>query len=211
MTPRVLPLLPGTQSLPELLNDIRLLDLLELSGTTVQTSQLLNLSQPTVSRRYRALEQDFGLLREPRSLKRCRYGSSTAMRLLRLGSRAHRLAAGGARVSIDPLHQHLLAGCDWLLPTPVRFRSVDAWAELMRQGVLDAPLISGLERNGARDADTSRLRLMELGSMPLELAVAHQAGAGKNRQTPPINAVLVPHRGLLSRGLRLRTIQLRHP
>jgi len=44
MTPRVLPLLPGTQSLPELLNDIRLLDLLELSGTTVQTSQLLNLS-----------------------------------------------------------------------------------------------------------------------------------------------------------------------
>ena len=32
--------------LPELLHDIRLLDLLELCGTTVQTSRLLQLSQP---------------------------------------------------------------------------------------------------------------------------------------------------------------------
>jgi len=117
-------------------------------------------------------------------------------------------------VGSDPLHQHLLSGCDWLLPTPVRFRSVDAWAELVRQGVLDAALISGLELNGARDADTSGLRLLELGSLPLELAVASRAGADKNRQPPTINAVLVPHRGLapglhhalLSRGLRLRTI-----
>ena len=84
----------------------------------------------------------------------------------------------------------------------------------MRQGVLDAALISGLELKGARDADTSGLRLLELGSLPLQLAVAAAASAGKNRQTPPINAVLVPHRGLapglhralLSRGLRLRTI-----
>jgi len=42
--------------LPELLHDIRLLDLLELCGTTVQTSRLLlQLSQPTISRRYRIL------------------------------------------------------------------------------------------------------------------------------------------------------------
>ncbi|MCS5693950.1 hypothetical protein NZK33_18485 [Cyanobium sp. FGCU-6] len=34
--------------LPELLHDIRLLDLLELCGTTVQTSRLLQLSQPAV-------------------------------------------------------------------------------------------------------------------------------------------------------------------
>ncbi len=32
--------------LPALLHDIRLLDLLELCGTTVQTSRLLLLSQP---------------------------------------------------------------------------------------------------------------------------------------------------------------------
>ena len=199
---------------PELLNDIRLLDLLELSGTTIQASRLLSLSQPTVSRRYRALAQDFGLLREPRSLKRCRYGSSTAMRLLRLGSRAHRLAAGVARVGSDPLHLHLLSHCDWLLPTPVRYRRVDEWAELVRQGVLDAALISGIELQSARDTDTSGLRLLELGSLCLALGVKAAVTKGKTLRNPPVQAVLVPqrglapglHRALLSRGLRLRTV-----
>ena len=37
--------------LPALLQDIRLLDLLELSGTTLEASRLLQLSQPTISRR----------------------------------------------------------------------------------------------------------------------------------------------------------------
>ena len=54
---------------PALLQDIRLLDLLELSGSTVQASELLSLSQPTVSRRYRSLAQDFGLERDPRQRK----------------------------------------------------------------------------------------------------------------------------------------------
>ena len=40
-----------TYRLPELLADIRLLDLLELSGSTRQASQWLQLSQPSVSRR----------------------------------------------------------------------------------------------------------------------------------------------------------------
>ena len=83
--------------LPELLHDIRLLDLLELCGTTVQTSRLLQLSQPTISRRYRLLSEDFGLVRDRRQLWGCGYGTSAAMRLLRLGCRAHRLASGVAR------------------------------------------------------------------------------------------------------------------
>ncbi|MFN9568887.1 MAG: LysR family transcriptional regulator, partial [Cyanobacteriota bacterium] len=53
--------------LPEMLQDIRLLDLLELCGSTVQTGQLMNLSQPTVSRRYRSLAADFGLARKRRT------------------------------------------------------------------------------------------------------------------------------------------------
>lgn len=92
---------------PDLLQDIRLLDLLELSGTTVQASALLNLSQPTVSRRYRLLAKDFGLQRHPRQLQGCRFGATEAMRLLRLGCRAHRLAAGVARIGADVLHQPL--------------------------------------------------------------------------------------------------------
>ena len=60
--------------LPELLHDIRRLDLLELCGTTVHTSLLLHLSQPLVgqrqvgSRRYRILSEDFGLVRDRRQL-----------------------------------------------------------------------------------------------------------------------------------------------
>lgn len=120
--------------LPELLHDIRLLDLLELCGTTVQASRLLQLSQPTISRRYRLLSEDFGLVRDRRQLWGCGYGTSAAMRLLRLGCRAHRLAAGVARIGSDLLHHPLLAGCPWLLPTPQRFRAAANWLELVRQG-----------------------------------------------------------------------------
>jgi hypothetical protein len=201
--------------LPELLGDIRLLDLLELSGTTVQASQLLCLSQPTVSRRYRSLASDFGLVRDTRSLKRCRFGSSTAMRLLRLGSRAHRLAAGVARIGADVLHHHLLAGCEWLLPTPVRFRAIEAWAELVRQGVLDGAVVSGLELNVNPELDVTGLRMLELGSLHLTLAVgSQQQPAARSAGDQPLSSVLVAHRGLapglhralLNRGLKLRTV-----
>jgi DNA-binding transcriptional LysR family regulator len=197
--------------LPELLSDIRLLDLLELSGTTVRASQLLNLSQPTVSRRYRALADDFGLRRDPRSIKRCRYGSTNAMRLLRLGCRAHRLGAGVARIGTDLLHWHLLAGCDWLLPVPVQFRSACEWAELVRQGVLDGAVVSGLELNANPAIDVTGLRMLELGSIALALGV--QGQTTPRRPSQP-SAVLVPHRGLapglhralLNQGLKLRTV-----
>jgi hypothetical protein len=197
--------------LPELLSDIRLLDLLELSGTTVRASQLLNLSQPTVSRRYRALAEDFGLRRDPRSIKRCRYGATNAMRLLRLGCRAHRLSAGVARIGTDLLHWHLLAGLDWLLPVPVQFRPAYEWAELVRQGVLDGAVVSGLELIANPEVDVTGLRLLELGSIALALGVQRQAGSRRPSQP---RAVLVPHRGLapglhralLNRGLKLRSV-----
>jgi hypothetical protein len=197
--------------LPELLSDIRLLDLLELSGTTVRASRLLNLSQPTVSRRYRALADDFGLMRDPRSIKRCRYGTTNAMRLLRLGCRAHRLGAGVARIGTDLLHWHLLAGCDWLLPVPVQFRPACEWAELVRQGVLDGAVVSGLEVNANPGVDVTGLRLLELGSIALALGVQGHTAPIRPSQ---LNAVMVPHRGLapglhralLNRGLKLRSV-----
>lgn len=194
---------------PELLGDIRLLDLLELSGTTVRASRWLNLSQPTVSRRYRALADDFGLHRDRSSLKRCRYGATNAIRLLRLGCRAHRLGAGVARIGLDLLHWHLLADCDWLLPAPVQFRSIWEWSELVRQGVLDGALVSGLELNATADLDTTGLRMLELGSMSLALGVHSPSRSS----TTPIKAALVPHpkvapglhQALLNRGLSLKS------
>jgi hypothetical protein len=193
--------------LPELLHDIRLLDLLELCGTTVQTSRLLQLSQPTISRRYRLLSEDFGLVRDRRQLWGCGYGTSAAMRLLRLGCRAHRLAAGVARIGSDLLHHPLLAGCPWLLPTPQRFRAAANWLELVRQGVLDGALISGLELEEAEGLNHQELELLPLGELLLALAFCPKApvlvGAVPGRPAPGgrVAEVLVPDRGVAP-GLR---------
>jgi hypothetical protein len=196
--------------IPEVLEDIRLLDLLELSGSTVQASRFLSLSQPTVSRRYRLLAQDFGLEREPRQLTRCRYGSTEAMRWLRLGCRAHRLAAGVARIGADLMHQPLLAGMDWLLPAPVRFRSIHNWAALVREGVIDAALVSGLEIQAAsQHLDLSGLQWLELGEIPLGLGVHRRTVRGDSTLLPP---VLVPQRAMapgLHRALQAQGLQLR--
>ncbi|MFU8885409.1 MAG: hypothetical protein ACNA8O_08125 [Cyanobacteriota bacterium] len=193
--------------LPELLHDIRLLDLLELCGTTVQTSRLLQLSQPTISRRYRLLADDFGLVRDRRQLWGCGYGTSASMRLLRLGCRAHRLAAGVARIGSDLLHHPLLAGCPWLLPTPQRFRAAANWLELVRQGVLDGALISGLELEEAEGVNDQELELLHLGELPLALAFCPKApvlvGSVPGRPAPGgrVAEVLVPDRGVAP-GLR---------
>ena len=195
--------------LPELLHDIRLLDLLELCGTTVQTSRLLQLSQPTISRRYRLLSEDFGLVRDRRQLWGCGYGTSAAMRLLRLGCRAHRLAAGVARIGSDLLHHPLLAGCPWLLPTPRRFRAAANWLELVRQGVLDGALVSGLEFQVEEPPDAKELELLPLGAVSLDLAVSGRHPHSNGDQPE----VLVPNRAvaeglqraLLQRGFSLKT------
>ena len=194
--------------IPELLQDIRLLDLLELSGSTVQASRLLSLSQPTVSRRYRLLAQDFGLQQAPRQLMRCCYGSTEAMRWLRRGCRAHRLAAGVARIGADLMHQPLLNGLDGLLPVPPRFRSIHAWASLVREGVLDAALVSGLEIQAAgSQLDWSGLQWMELENLPLALQI-NRVARSSNAGLPP---VLVPLRAIapgLHRALRALDLQL---
>jgi hypothetical protein len=195
--------------IPELLQDIRLLDLLELSGSTVQASRLLSLSQPTVSRRYRLLAQDFGLLQEPRQFKYCRYGTSEAMRWLRLGCRAHRLEAGVVRIGTDLLHQPLLAGVPGLLTVPARFRSIHRWVNLVREGVLDAALVSGLEIHPAgSQIDLGGLQLVELGSLPLTLAVR----GDKSSADSPFPTVLLPMRSIaagLHRALQGLNLSLR--
>jgi len=190
--------------LPKLLEDIRLLDLLELCGTTVRTSRLMQLSQPTISRRYRSLAADFGLVRDRRQLWGCGYGTSTSMRLLRLGCRAHRLAAGKARIGSDLLHHPLLAGCPWLLPTPQRFRAAAYWLELVRQGVLDGALISGLELEAAPGLNDQELELLPLGELPLALAFCPEApglvsglpDTGLPAAGGQMSEVLVPDRGV---------------
>ena len=194
--------------LPALLQDIRLLDLLEISGTTFEVSRVCGLSQPTVSRRTRALAADFGLQLKQRRRAGCSIASSAALRFVRLGCRAHRLAAGVARLGADGLLQPLLGQHPWLLPAPPRFRPMPNWLELVQQGVLDGALVWGLEgwSDGASPADG--LELLALAPQPLDLVMsAHQPAP---LEPPP---VLVPqpgvapalHAALVQRRLVLQT------
>jgi hypothetical protein len=195
--------------LPALLQDIRLLDLLEISGTSLEASRVCGLSQPTVSRRTRVLAEDFNLQMNRRRQLGCRYGTSTAMQLLRLGCRAHRLSAGVARLSADVILQPLLAGCSWLLPAPPRFRPVESWLELVRQGVLDGALVSGLEFQGAGPPQASELELLPLGAVLLNLAVSgrHHCPAGSQPEVlvPNRAAAAALERELQQRGFSLKT------
>jgi hypothetical protein len=62
LTIQAVPGPPRRCRLPAILQDIHPLDLLELSGTTVEVSRFVRLSQPTVSHRYRALAGGFALV-----------------------------------------------------------------------------------------------------------------------------------------------------
>lgn len=198
-----------TYRLPELLADIRLLDLLELCGSTRQASQLLRLSQPSVSRRYRALAEDFELCSDPQAVRGCRYGSNATMRLLRLGCRCHRLEAGVARLGADLLHHLLLDGLPWLLPSPLRFRPLRDWLQLVRQGVLDGALVSQLELEREPSLESPELELHRLGPLPLALAATPNAAADATclRVLVPGEAIAAGLRTLLSReGWTLRSV-----
>lgn len=184
--------------MPALLHDIHLLDLLELSGTSLEASRLMQLSQPTVSRRVRQLADDFGLEINPRRLVGCCYGTNAVMRLLRLSCRLHRLSNGAARLGADAILQPLLACCTWLLPTPPRFRLVESWVDLVRQGVLDGALVSGLEFQGDDPPHSTELEWMHVGSFPLTLATGPGVAKSAEISDPP---VLVPNR-TVAHGLR---------
>lgn len=194
--------------LPALLQDLRLLDLLELSGTTAEAARMARLSQPTVSRRTRSLAADFALEVNRRRQVGCCYGTSPAIQLLRLGCRAHRLAAGVARLGADVLLQPLLAGFHWLLPSPPRFRSIDSWLELVRQGVLDGALVSGLEFAGEAPPQTQDLELLSLGARAFVLAMA----PAQVLPAGTLPTVLVPNRAVaqgLQQVLRQRGLPLK--
>lgn len=193
--------------LPALLHDIRLFDLLELSGSTQEASRVSGVSQPTISRRTRLLAHDFALEVNRRQLVGCRYGTNPALRLLRLGCRAHRQMAGVARLGADVILQPLLAGCSWLLPAPPRFRPVESWLELVHQGVLDGALVSGLEFQAGAPPQAPGLELLPLGTVPLALATGAAAATGANAAAPETPTVLLPNRAVaqgLKRGLEQR-------
>jgi hypothetical protein len=72
--------------IPSALRDLVLVDMLELTGSTVGAAQLLNISQPSVSRRYRRIVTELGLerRRSDRAPGR-RYGDADRLRRVATG------------------------------------------------------------------------------------------------------------------------------
>ncbi len=205
---------------PQLLRDLHLLDVLELTGTTHQAGQWLAVSQPTVSRRYRRLAADFGLKPSRRGTKVCRFGSSVSLRHLRHGFRWHRFEAGVVGLASDPLHQGLLEGLPGRLPMPMRFRPASQWEHLVREAVVDAALVSSLELEASpaqlhplgehnadsewEGADPPPPDRVHLGHWPLALALAR--ATHRPEVLAPATALAPGLRTLLeNRGLPLAT------
>jgi hypothetical protein len=94
---------------------------------------------------------------------------------------------------------------------PTRFRAIEAWIELVREGVLDGALVSGLDLRAAPRLDTTGLQRVALGTLQLALGISPDLGTRPSDGLPP---VLVPHRGLapglnrtlLALGLTLRCL-----
>jgi hypothetical protein len=150
---------------PQLLRDVLLLDLLELTGSTQQASRHLDLSQPSVSRRYQRLADDFALRRDQRMPWGRRFGSNGSIRHLRLAARAHRLAAGMVALGCDLLHRPLFEGLEGVLLPPARFLAGHDWLYLLREGVVDAALVPELEL----ETPGPGVRVLPLGQVPLVL------------------------------------------
>ena len=99
--------------IPPVLMDLVLVDVLELTGSTVAAAQVLNMSQPSVSRRYRRLASQLGLRRNSHDRHGRRFSDTEWMLLLRQGVNRHRLACGVLRLGGPAAAEPLIGRRDW--------------------------------------------------------------------------------------------------
>jgi hypothetical protein len=134
---------------PELFDGLNTLDLLELCGSMAAAAGPLNLSQPTISRRYQKISRDFGLHKSTRHfIDELHYGETTCIRLLRRACQSHRLDSGVLRIGSDPLRQGLMDGVRNVLPVPAQFHHARFLHRLVESSILDGALLSSLEIDG---------------------------------------------------------------
>ena len=189
---------------PEPLQAVGVLDLLELTGSSVQSAELLQLSQPTVSRRSRRLAEELGLeLHRQAGPYGLRCGDGACLRLLRRAAKRHRLDTGVARIAADGWLHGALEHLDVVLPLPARFRSIRQWHALVRSHVLDGAVVCGQELRlqlpelptpeeaGPDPEAWDGCLLVPLGSMPLSLVRARDQRHGRPG-TPRWSGVLLP-------------------
>jgi hypothetical protein len=129
----------STYRVPPVLRDLVLVDMLELTGSTVATASLLQMSQPSVSRRYRALAEDLGLERQKHLPIGRRYGDTDWLLLLRRGVNAHRHTCGVVRVGGPAVFAAAaMDGRSWVEWVSLGRSALKNWSQLLQLELLDA-------------------------------------------------------------------------
>jgi hypothetical protein len=166
--------------IPSVLRDLVLVDMLELTGSTVAAARLLNLSQPSVSRRYRRLALELGLYRKSQGEPGQRFSDAEWMPLLRQGVNRHRLACGVLRLGGPAGAEQLFGSTAWTEWIPLPPGSLAHAVELLEHELLDGVVLderhwgvcSGTERPSLHlvGPDGAAMKLL-LRPDPLVLAV----------------------------------------
>ena len=127
--------------IPAALRDLQLVDLLELTGSTTASAAQSGLSQPSVSRRYRALAADLGLQYVPHDPIGKRYGHTPWLQLLRQGINSHRLACGVLRIGgadAAAMGFQCQVGVEWIT---LGRRQLQHWQPLLQLELLDGVVL----------------------------------------------------------------------
>lgn len=126
---------------PSLLRDLVLLDMVELAGSTVAAAKLLNVSQPTVSRRFRAVCNDLQITGNLKERAGQRLEHNPCLRLLRRGICHHRWDAASLRFGIEAGLPFPSGGrVQWV---GLRVDQPSDWDCLMRAELIDGALVKG--------------------------------------------------------------------
>lgn len=157
--------------IPSALRDLVLVDFLELTGSTTAAAAQLALSQPSVSRRYRALAVELGLERRLDGPVGRRYGDTDWLALLRRGVNRHRLACGVVRVGGPAALGAALRGCRWAEWVSLGRAALNHWPQLLRHELLDVVALPQAGQGSAQSpADIAVVELRAKASDPLRLA-----------------------------------------
>lgn len=138
--------------IPTALRDLVMLDLLELTGSTTATAELLAMSQPSVSRRYRSLARDLGLERHSAAPVGRRFADAPWITLLRRGINHHRLARGVLRIGIDPHQDAAFAEVAWAQCIRLGRQQRSHWRTLLELELVDAIAITNVDEDADEEA-----------------------------------------------------------
>ena len=131
---------PRPYAVPPFLRDLALLDMVEITGSTVAAARLLNVSQPTVSRRLRMICNDLQITGSLRERPGQRLEPNPCLRLLRRGICHHRWDAACLRFGMDPtLPRPTGDRVQWVA---LRVEQPSDWASLMQAEVIDGALVT---------------------------------------------------------------------